>query len=201
MLFLLWAASFSASLAPPYVCWDGLELSTIKYPLCLHQVTWIETWSYVWCMYKESDKILVLSTAAWSCFASEFSTMERGAEHSPDSCLHFFLPIILPSPFSQFVSHMETRSPEAPWGKLRHCWVQGNPVWLPVIAKNYLALPLPGTVLFPRQRILCNHGQGNVHFCSESRSQYNTNSPWQQADCSSDMGDEIVMKTTCTLLC
>ena len=53
------------------------------------------------------------------------------------------------------VSHIETRRREAPRGKLRCPWVQGNPVWLPVKVPNDLALPVLGTVLFPRQPVLC----------------------------------------------
>lgn len=96
------------------------------------------------------------------------------------------LPVCLrlsPRPLSPFLCVTRTNTKPAltaPPGKLRPHWVHGNPVRLPVKAKNDRALPVLGTVLFPRRRGLCNHGQGNVHFCSESRSQYNTDSPRQQ---------------------
>ena len=90
-------------------------------------------------------------------------------------CLSVCQSLSLPHTHTHTHTHTNTK-PRDPGGKLRPHLVQGNPVWLLVKAKNDLALP----VLFPRQRVLCNHGQGNVHFCSESRSQYNTNSPRPQ---------------------
>lgn len=70
-------------------------------------------------------------------------------------------------------------------------------MWLPGKAKNDLAFPVLGTVLFPRQRVLRNHGQGNIYFCSESRSQYNTNSPWQQQTTHLTWETGFARKSTC----
>ena len=118
------------------------------------------------------------TTAAEACLGLKLPRVQRDASATPFSvclCLSVSAPL---SP-SLCVTHTNTK-PRGPRGKPRPHWVQRNPVRLPVKAKNDLVLPVLRTVLFPRQPVLSNHGQGNVHFCSESRSQYNTNSPRQQ---------------------